>query len=167
MENKKESKKSKKKENADTATAPYKLRRAEIDKVIAGVAGGIGKYFNIDSTVIRLIFILLTIFGGGGILLYLVLWLIMPSPRSASMTTEDAIAENKEEIMSMAQKATESIRYQTGKTNKSREVFAIILVIFGVYFLLVNLGLLRFINIATYWPLVLVFLGVYILVTND
>ena len=55
-----------------------KLYRSKKNRVIAGVCGGLGEYFDVDPTLIRLIWILLTISGGTGILLYLIAWLIMP-----------------------------------------------------------------------------------------
>lgn len=55
-----------------------KLTRSENDKMIAGVAGGLGEYLGIDSTIIRLVFVLLAFAGGNGVLIYLVLWLVMP-----------------------------------------------------------------------------------------
>jgi phage shock protein PspC (stress-responsive transcriptional regulator) len=45
--------------------------------MIAGVAGGLAEYFGFDPTLVRLIFVLLTILGGPGIIIYLVLWLVM------------------------------------------------------------------------------------------
>ena len=57
------------------------LMRSE-DRMIAGVAGGLGEYFDAVPTLIRLLFVLLTLlgFGGLGILTYIVLWIIMPEP---------------------------------------------------------------------------------------
>ena len=56
-----------------------KLYRSNTDKMIAGVCGGLGKYFGVDSTVIRLIFALLVVFGvGSGLLLYIILAIVMP-----------------------------------------------------------------------------------------
>jgi phage shock protein PspC (stress-responsive transcriptional regulator) len=56
-----------------------KLYRSTTDKMLAGVCGGLGKYFGIDATVVRLIFALLVFFGvGSGIILYIILALIMP-----------------------------------------------------------------------------------------
>ena len=54
-----------------------KLYRSRKDSKIAGVCGGIAEYFNIDSTIIRLLAIL-TIFLGGGVVVYLIAWLIVP-----------------------------------------------------------------------------------------
>jgi phage shock protein C len=56
-----------------------KLYRSNTDKMIAGVCGGLGKYFGVDSTLIRLIFALLVFFGvGSGLILYVILAIIMP-----------------------------------------------------------------------------------------
>ena len=56
-----------------------KLYRSNTDKMLAGVCGGLAQYFGIDSTIIRLIFALLVLFGAGsGIILYIIMALIMP-----------------------------------------------------------------------------------------
>jgi phage shock protein PspC (stress-responsive transcriptional regulator) len=48
------------------------------DKKIAGVCGGVAKYFGLDPTLVRLAYAILVIFGGTGILLYIVCALIIP-----------------------------------------------------------------------------------------
>ena len=55
-----------------------KLYRSETDKMIGGVCGGLGEYFQIDSIIIRLLWAALVLIGGSGILLYLVAWIIIP-----------------------------------------------------------------------------------------
>lgn len=55
-----------------------KLYRSETDKKIAGVAGGLGEYFNIDPLVFRVIFVILLLPGGAGPLIYFILWLLVP-----------------------------------------------------------------------------------------
>ncbi|MBT3314823.1 MAG: PspC domain-containing protein [Anaerolineae bacterium] len=55
------------------------LYRPEDDKMIGGVCSGLGRYFDIDPTIIRLGFALLFFGFGTGILLYLLLWIVMPS----------------------------------------------------------------------------------------
>lgn len=57
-----------------------KLYRSEKDRKIAGVCGGIGEYFGIDPTVVRIIFVLLLLPGGlPGLIPYLLLWLLVPN----------------------------------------------------------------------------------------
>ena len=54
------------------------LYRSRTDKFIGGVCGGLGKYLNWDPAIIRLIFVALLIYAGSGILLYLLLWILIP-----------------------------------------------------------------------------------------
>jgi len=46
--------------------------------MLGGVCGGLGEHLNIDPTIVRLVFIILALAGGPGILIYIILWLIMP-----------------------------------------------------------------------------------------
>ncbi len=55
-----------------------RLCRSQTDKKIAGVCGGVAEYFGIDSTLVRLGWILFTFAGGSGILAYIIAWIIMP-----------------------------------------------------------------------------------------
>ena len=57
-----------------------RLRRSVADRWIAGVCGGIGEYFGFDPTLVRVAYVLLSILSSGfpGILVYLVLWLLIP-----------------------------------------------------------------------------------------
>lgn len=48
------------------------------DKILAGVCAGIADYFDTDPTLVRALFVLFAFFIGGGLLLYLILWVIMP-----------------------------------------------------------------------------------------
>jgi phage shock protein PspC (stress-responsive transcriptional regulator) len=56
---------------------PKKLQRSD-DRVIAGVCSGIAEYLNVDTTLVRVITAVLTVFGGSGILIYLIAWVVMP-----------------------------------------------------------------------------------------
>ena len=55
-----------------------RLQRSRTEKMIAGVCGGLAQYFDIDPTIARLLWVVITIMGGAGILLYIVLWIVMP-----------------------------------------------------------------------------------------
>lgn len=57
-----------------------KLTRAGNDKIIAGVCGGIAKYLGWDPAIVRLLYVLISIFSAAfpGILVYIVLWIVMP-----------------------------------------------------------------------------------------
>lgn len=55
-----------------------KLYRSSTNYKLAGVCGGIGEYFNIDPTLIRLAWILFSVMGGAGVLAYIVAAIVMP-----------------------------------------------------------------------------------------
>jgi phage shock protein PspC (stress-responsive transcriptional regulator) len=56
-----------------------RLTRSSSDRVIAGVAGGLGRYIGVDAVVVRLAMIVLAFFGGVGLVAYIAAWLIVPS----------------------------------------------------------------------------------------
>ena len=60
-----------------------KLYRSTTDKKIAGVSAGIAEYFNIDPTIIRIIFVILLLPGGfPGLIPYVILWIVVPAKPS-------------------------------------------------------------------------------------
>ncbi|WP_443937744.1 PspC domain-containing protein [Pedobacter sp. MW01-1-1] len=63
-------------------SVPKKLYRDMNNRAISGVCSGIGHYFDIEAKWVRLLMILLTFFGGSGLFIYLILWIIMPQANS-------------------------------------------------------------------------------------
>src|SRR3954451_12462403 len=63
---------------ADPPPVPRRLTRSSSDKVLAGVAGGLGRYFDIDPIIFRIGFVVLTVAGGAGVLAYLAAWVLVP-----------------------------------------------------------------------------------------
>ncbi|HBH21676.1 MAG TPA: PspC family transcriptional regulator [Rikenellaceae bacterium] len=57
---------------------PKRLTLSSSDVKIAGVCGGIAEYLNVDSTLIRILFIVFACCGGWGVLAYLICWAVMP-----------------------------------------------------------------------------------------
>lgn len=55
-----------------------KLCRTDYDKMLAGVCGGVGEYLNMDSSIVRLMFVLFGIFYGMGVIAYIVLTILLP-----------------------------------------------------------------------------------------
>lgn len=56
-----------------------RLYKSDTDVKIAGVCAGVAEYFDIDPTIVRLAWVLFTLFGGAGIIGYFVAWLVMPN----------------------------------------------------------------------------------------
>ena len=74
-----------------------KLYRSEEDQMLGGVCGGLGKYFDIDPTLVRLFFVLIFFGYGSGMLIYLLLWIIMPSELIAKTRQGASEKSNEEE----------------------------------------------------------------------
>ena len=56
-----------------------KLGKSQTSKVISGVCAGVAEYFNVDATIVRMLWILFTFAGGSGILLYIICAIFMPT----------------------------------------------------------------------------------------
>jgi phage shock protein PspC (stress-responsive transcriptional regulator) len=75
-------------EQATLRTRGQGLARSETDKQIAGVCGGIGEYFGVDSTIVRLMAVVLAIYPGaviGGVIVYLIAWFIIPTAHGTGL----------------------------------------------------------------------------------
>jgi phage shock protein PspC (stress-responsive transcriptional regulator) len=66
-----------------TRNGPRRLQRSRDDRVIAGVCGGIARYFGVDATIVRVVAVALLAFGGFGAFLYLAAWLLVPDQGAA------------------------------------------------------------------------------------
>jgi phage shock protein C len=91
-----------------------RLYRSEKDRMIAGVCGGLGEYFEVDPVIVRLIFIFVGMAGGSGLLIYLVLWLIVPLESEVKSEVKkeqsDVIAANTKEMKETAKRTAEAVR---------------------------------------------------------
>jgi phage shock protein C len=74
-----------------------KLYRSRKDTKIAGVCGGIAEYFNVDSNIIRLLAILTIFFGGGGIIAYIIAWIIIPLEPVEGESSDKQTSRSREE----------------------------------------------------------------------
>lgn len=128
---------------------PRRLYRSRANRVIAGVAGGIGEYLAIDPTLVRIVWVLLALLGGAGIIAYIAAWIIIPE-----------------------RPAGEAAPKISGRlTSEAGLIAGVILVGLGLWYLLVNLGLLpselfralRIVRQASL-PIALVLVGVLIII---
>ncbi|MGI8881127.1 MAG: PspC domain-containing protein [Jatrophihabitans sp.] len=72
---------------------PRLLRRSRTDRMGVGVCGGLGAYFGVDPVIFRVLIAVLAVFGGAGILLYLLMWLAIPEEGAPTSTLDRGIAE--------------------------------------------------------------------------
>jgi len=71
------------------------LRRIDDGKVIGGVAGGIARWLDIDPVLVRVLAVVLAMFGGSGLVLYLIGWLFLPSDSSPESPAQSVLGKSK------------------------------------------------------------------------
>lgn len=144
-----------------------KLYRSQTDSMIGGVCGGLGQYLGIDSTIVRLFFVLLVLGNGVGVLIYLVLWLIVPREGQAEeATVEETIRAGAGEIAERARALGDDLREAARSPNpQAGLIIGAALIVLGVVFLLQNLDIawLRWLNFDVLWPVLLVVAGLALL----
>ena len=150
-----------------------KLYRSKKDCVIGGVCGGIAEYFDIDPTLVRLLAILIFFFGGSGIIVYIIGWIIIP--QNPNGNTEDN-SENKGEIKGKIKKETDkankkveenlSEKVAKGKSEKNRNIIlGVILIIAGLIFTgSTFFPWIAWIAWGTFWPVIIIVLGLVIVI---
>lgn len=148
---------------AENASNFQKIYRSETNRVIAGVAGGLGDFFNIDPTIIRIIFIILTVFGGSGLIIYIILWLVIPSQSALSHDSQETIRSNIQEMKSRTTTFAHSVAGPGANRENSRFWWAVGIIILGFLFLMNNFGLLDSYELHRYWPLILIIFGLAII----
>lgn len=82
---------------ADSESPRGRLYRDENDKILGGVCGGLATYLRVDPTIVRLVFALISFGAGTGILLYILLWIILPSKALVHTTSTKRLYRNPEE----------------------------------------------------------------------
>ncbi len=154
-----------------------RLYRSRSDKMLWGVCGGLAKYFDIDPTIVRVIFVLLIFANGLGILAYIILAIIVPLESSKVTTPKETVRENVEEMKETATELGREIRSTlTGEEDESEEVtkarhrrlniFGIILIVAGILFLLGSFNFLWWFRWSYLWPLIIVAIGVLIILST-
>ena len=87
-----------------------RLLRSRNDRIIAGVAGGIAATLNIDPLLVRIAFLFLGLFNGFGVMVYLVLWLLVPNEDSLTTDACSQMRENVSEMQSTAESLVDRVR---------------------------------------------------------
>lgn len=132
-----------------------KLTRVPQEKMIAGVAAGIAKYFQLDVTWVRIAFALATFFGGSGLWIYIILWIVVPEDYQSPYTYTDYRTEAGNPVKPLA---------ESKATGKMSLVFGVLLIVMGGYFLMGEFDLLPYwFSIRKLWPLIFVVFGLIIL----
>ncbi len=147
-----------------------RLTRNPRNAVLGGVSSGIADYLDIDTLLVRLGFIILCLFGGVGILLYVICWLVIPrrdevtGEPAAGPTPADRIVE---EVRQQGEKVIEDLRDPSGRGGRGRIIAGGILIGLGLIFLVDRLPWFHrpwWLRFESLWPVILVVIGIVMLV---
>jgi phage shock protein C len=135
-----------------------RLTRSRTDVMIGGVCAGLGKYFKIDPTLVRLIFVLLTMAGGGGVFIYFILWIVIP--REDMPNVQNTL--DGQEFSRRANLMGQEMQQMVSQPNmRSVQFIGIALVVLGMVYLIQNLNLpfMMWFNDRLLWPVLIIVAG--------
>jgi phage shock protein C len=140
------------------------LFRSRADRVFGGVAGGIARSLNADPAIIRIIFALLIIFGGGGILLYLILWIAIPE-EPIQFFQETLNNQTPGPSADAASQDPPSPAYPARK-NQGTLIGGLILIVVGAIFLIIRFMPHLHVQFRDLWPIVIVIAGITLIYSS-
>jgi phage shock protein PspC (stress-responsive transcriptional regulator) len=133
----------------------YKSRK---EKMIAGVAGGIAEYFDVDPVLVRIGFVVLGFLHGVGVLAYIILWIVMPAGKLVPAPVGGTDFSNAfDGAAPIPGTAPASSAEATKRSNNAAFIGGSLLIGLGVLFLLDNL--FPVFDFGELWPLLLIMLG--------
>lgn len=131
-----------------------KLYRDESQKVIGGVCAGLAEYFGVDIAVIRLLFLFLLIFKGGGIIIYIVLWIALPKKSYQPPFVDYTVPPTA------PPQANPQMFNQPKKRSTASIIAGAVLVLLGVYFIMDDFNIIPNWDFNHFWPVILIAIGI-------
>jgi phage shock protein C len=158
-----------------------RLHRSRRDRVFLGVCGGLGEYFASDPLFIRLVFVFIALTGGIGILAYLLLAIILPEEGAETATGQDGLRRNLASLRTNAGEIAGDLRASLGsrteesgmesddatRQRRTQQLGGLVLIGLGLIFFASNLGWFAWFDWGTFWPLILIIIGLAILIRRD
>lgn len=139
-----------------------RLRKSERERVLFGVSGGLGEYFELDPVFVRVGFIALGFAGGIGFVLYLALAIVMPRASAPDRTPVETVQDNVEHIADEAADAGRRLGAAIGPvtTEQRRSGLGVLLIAVGAIILLANIGLFFWWRWDIFWAALLIGAGI-------
>ncbi len=140
-----------------------KIYRNKDKAIFAGVCSGLADYFDIDATLVRIIFVILAFGGGSGVLIYLVLWLVIPSDgeNNSDNRKEESIRDFADDVGKKVKSVAKEINKEVRVEKRQGNFLGLILMFLGIV-LLIDKVIPMVIRWDYVWPIVLIVLGGYL-----
>jgi len=141
-----------------------KLYRSRKDQIIGGVCGGIAEYFGIDSTLVRLAFVLFALIEGAGIIAYIIAWIIIPERPEGTQKSEEEVYDveiDKEDEEGEYRASAQEPEEEKKSKEQRKRILGLILVALGIFFIIDNW--IPGFYWRRFWPVILIVLGVVLI----
>lgn len=140
-----------------------RLYRSSSSSVIGGVCGGLAEYLNADAVIFRVLFVLALLIGGGGLLLYIILWIVIPL-KAAPIINSTTNTSNMENFDKNPEPKKQESGKEKMKKNDGNLWGGMILITLGALFLIDRF--VPRIDFGDLWPLILIVIGVVLILRN-
>lgn len=148
-------------------TTTKRFTRSSTDKVLAGVCGGLGTYFELDPTVFRIIFVVATFFGGFGLLLYIILALLVPADNQSPDEPIKKVRAAAAQVGKAMEDGVKEARSEVVRRRGDHAWVGLVLVLAGILFLLTNFGFFSWVDAGKFWPILLIIIGLFIVAREE
>jgi len=145
-------------------TLEKRLYRSRENTVIGGVCGGIAEYLDIDPTLVRLIWVISAIYGGIGVIAYIICLVVIPENKADTVAHKKDTEEDEKNSQQLPDDGNQHRPKNTENSDRNRLLAGVLLISIG--------GLLLFrrwfywINLGKYWPVLLIIAGIVIIING-
>lgn len=146
-----------------------KLYRDEQHKTIGGVCAGLAEYFGVDISVVRLLFVLALVFKGGGFLIYVILWIVLPKKPFNYVPPVDYTVPPGSPFQSSAPYQPTPVFVPQVKKGPSTAsiIGGLVLILLGGGFLLDEFNIIPDWDFEQWWPVILVVIGLVLMLKSS
>ena len=146
-----------------------RLIRTQQDRIIGGVCGGLARYLNIEVVLVRLFFVVFALVGGIGPLVYIILWIVVPSEEQIGGSTAQVYSVDGEVIKERAENFKDEFVEMVNRPGKKTGLYiGVALILVGAYIFLKNLNIpwLAWVNNNVILAAMILLAGVALLVVS-
>ncbi len=135
------------------------LTRNTSDRMLGGVCSGLARYLAIDPLLVRVAFVALAVINGVGVLIYIMLWIIIPDEKGVGVASEQTVRDNASDMAAQLRGVARSINLPRGSV-----IVGVVLIAVGAF------ALLRMfvpgLTLGMFGPLLLIGAGLYVLMAR-
>jgi phage shock protein C len=150
---------------------PKRFYRSTTDRVLGGVAAGLAEYFSLDPVLIRLLFVLFALFGGGGVLVYIIFWIVIPEkplhlnqPQTPPAMEPNTETKEEHSTYSSAPVNPDARKEAPVEKKKGSLIGGLVLITVGTIFLADEF--FPNVDFGDLWPLILIVIGAGLLINT-